>query len=295
MSRIAIVGTGAIGSCFAAELLRTNSHEVLLLSRHARSGLVVTTPDGTTIFPVSTATDVSHRRVQDWVVVAVKTNQTEDAARHLSALVGPSTRVLVLQNGVEARERLRAYLNDDAIIECVVKCAAERLADGTIRRRGQAHLVVALNTAGLELVDLFQGSAVEVTMTDDLVTAKWRKLCINVSGGSITALTQQPMGVLRQPVGRMLAVALIAECAAVGRALGANLDEREQSSILNELLLQPKFATTSMMRARFGQEVLEHDAISGAVLRGAQRLGIEVPITMVVHSLLEIVSGPAIS
>lgn len=286
MSRVAVVGMGAIGSTFAAELLGTNRHEVLLLGRTPRRRLIVTSPDGTADFAVPTVTNIGGPRVQDWVLVAVKATQCEQVAGHLTALTGPATRILMLQNGVESRSRMAPYVDADTVVECVVRCAAERLADGSVRRRGAAQLVLADDGAGREVRELFGGSAAQVILTSDLTTALWRKLCVNVSGGAITALTMQPMGALREPRVSRLAAALIAECAAVGRACGAQINDDERHAILVELLAQPAQATTSMMRARLGAEPLEHDAISGAVLRGAERHGISVPVTRAIDALL---------
>lgn len=256
---------------------------------------MVSTPDGTTSFDVPTATHVGGPRAQDWVFVAVKATQCEQAAELVMALTGPSTRILMLQNGVESRARMVPYVSANTVVECVVRCAAERLTDGSVRRRDPAQLVLADDPAGRDVREMFEGSAAQITLTDDLTTALWRKLCVNVSGGAITALTLQSMRVLREPQVSGLAAALIAECAAVGREHGADIDGDDERAILAALLAQPAEATTSMMRSRLGSEPVEHDAISGAVVRAAERCGISVPITRAVDALLSATtatSGP---
>ncbi len=281
-----MVGAGAIGSTFAAELLRTGRHDVVMVARTPRTELVMVTPDGSTTFDVPVVTGIDDPEPLDWVLVATKANQTDAVAPLVTALSGPSTRVLALQNGVEARARLGPHVGEDAVVECVVQCPAERLPDGTVRRRGPAQLVLADDDAGRELQAMYAGSEADITLTDDLTTALWRKLCVNAAGGGITGLTVRSMGVLHEPRVRELAATLIAECAAVGRAHGARLDADDERAVLDGMLAQPADATTSMMRSRRDGEPVEHDAITGAVFRAAARTGVDVPVTTVVDTLL---------
>jgi 2-dehydropantoate 2-reductase len=291
MARVAIIGVGAIGAVFAAHLLQTKRHELTLYNRSPSTSLTVLTPTGVLQESVEVKSEPVEQIPSDWVLLATKTTQTADASRFLGATCGPGTRVVVLQNGVEAFERVSPYARGAKIIPVVVRCPAERLAGGTVVCRDLAALVVPDGEEGLRIEELFRGSAAQITCSQDINLELWKKLCTNVASGSLTALTARPMSVLRQPSITKLVRSLVSECAMVASAEGARISDHEQSSLVDKMLQQPSDATTSMMRARVAGEELEYDAITGAVLRSAARHELRVPSTTAVHALLDAISG----
>jgi 2-dehydropantoate 2-reductase len=56
-----------------------------------------------------------------------------------------------------------------------------------------AQLIVPATEAGQNFAPLFTGTDIRVTVTPDFVTAAWRKLCLNVAGSAITALTDRTL------------------------------------------------------------------------------------------------------
>ena len=66
-------------------------------------------------------------------------------------------------------------------------------------QRTEATLTVPDNPAGHAFADLFAGGDIALHLTADFRTAAWRKLCLNVAGGAITALTDRSLEVMRQP------------------------------------------------------------------------------------------------
>jgi 2-dehydropantoate 2-reductase len=291
MARVAVIGVGAIGAVFAAHLLQTRRHEVTLYNRRPSTGLKVVTPQGVLEESVNVASEPVGRIPHDWVFLATKTTQTADADRFLGAVCGPDTRVVILQNGVEAFDRLSPYARGAKIVPTVVRCPAERLPGGTVIYRGVAALVVPNGAEGLGIEELFRGSSAQITCSRDIDTELWKKLCTNVAAGSVTAITGRTMSVLRLPSITELVRSLVSECAFVASAEGSFLGDQEQSLVIENMMQQPPDATTSMMRARMAGEELEHDAITGAVLRAAARHDLQVPVTTVVHALLEAISG----
>lgn len=285
---ITIVGAGAIGTCFAAELLAADRHDVTILSRTSRSGITVRTNDGTRTYSCPILRRAACPQLQDWILLATKTPATAQAAEGFGDLLGPGTRVLVLQNGLGAHRRLARWVAPSAIVECVVRCAAERLSDGSVFRRTTPELIVADDSDGHDVARLFAGSRAVVQCVDDFRTEQWRKLCVNASSGSLTALTKRPLGILRDPQIATLAKAMIAETVETARLCGARLAATDIPTILRQLQARPADATTSMLRAFLAGEDLECDAITGAVLRAAARHGVATPVTSVVHALLSV-------
>src|SRR3982074_1621521 len=104
MSKVAIVGPGAIGSVAALAVQQTGRHEAVLCGRRDPGRIrVVDEVTGTTetlTMPVLTSA-AAVQAPAEWVLLAVKAHQTTGAADYLAALSDSSTTVVALQNGVE--------------------------------------------------------------------------------------------------------------------------------------------------------------------------------------------------
>jgi 2-dehydropantoate 2-reductase len=85
---------------------------------------------------------------------------------------------------------------------------------------------------------------------------------------------------------RPAALALGEEAAAVGRAEGAELPEGFVADLLDRFASTPLSFGTSMLYDRRAGRPLEHDAITGAVVRAGRRHGIATPVTEAVDALL---------
>src|SRR2546426_240223 len=192
MTAIAVVGVGAIGGVVAASLAALE-RDFLLCVRQPFDGLVVQTPRGILKARPQVATSVEGLRPVPWVLLATKAHQTAGAGAWLSALADRGTTVVFLQNGVEHEQRVRPYARDATLLPVVVECRAAKRAPGQVIQRAEATLTVPDNRAGHAFADLFAGGDIAVHLTTDFRTAAWRKLCLNVAGGAITALTDRTL------------------------------------------------------------------------------------------------------
>lgn len=221
MARIAIVGVGAIGGAVAGLLAMAGAHEIILCTRRPLGQLTVTMPTGPVHVEARNVTLPDAAGPVDWVMVATKAYDTEGAAKWLPALCADGAPVAVLQNGVEHRERFAPYVDTARLVPVIVECPAERREDGEVRVRGPARMRVEDKPLGRGFAGLFAGSSATIEREADFVTAAWRKLCLN-SIGALNALTLKPAGVLRGEAMGRLALAVVAECVAVGRDAGGS-------------------------------------------------------------------------
>jgi 2-dehydropantoate 2-reductase len=289
MADIAIVGPGAVGGFFAAHLAGIGC-DVVSCARRPFDRYVVTSsiaPVEAPAWAVTHPSELDGIDPVDWVLVGVKAHQTQDAAPWFDRLCGPSTSVVVMQNGVEGEERLRPYAHGADVVAAVVYCGAELTAPGRIRHTNAGTLIVPAGRAVSErLAGLFAGSGARIKLSDDYVTEAWRKLGINVLANGITALTRQPMGVLRRPEVARLAERLLDECWTVARAVGASLSTDDVTQVMEGVARMPVDGATSMYYDRMAGRPTEHDALYGAVVRAGARHGIPTPFAETVAALL---------
>src|SRR5262245_47927089 len=131
MAEVAVVGPGAIG-CAVAAWLAKGGHAVTVCARTAFTDLVIETPDGPIHATPTVLTDPAQATPVDWVLVATKAYDVASTAPWLARLMGPQTRLAVLQNGVTHIERFRTLVPPDRIVPVVVDFPANRTAPGRV-------------------------------------------------------------------------------------------------------------------------------------------------------------------
>jgi 2-dehydropantoate 2-reductase len=288
MARIAIVGVGAIGGAISGLLEMAGGHEITLCTRRSLERLTVTMPDGEVVrIKARNVTAPENAEPVDWVIVATKAYDAKGAAEWLLALCAQGAPVAIVQNGVEHRERFAPYVEQSRLLPVIIDYPVERKANGEVHARGAARMSVEDTPLGSDFAALFAGSPVKMELVDDFTTAAWWKLCLN-SVGALNAITLKPNGVLREEAMGRLAVAMVAECVAVGRAEGARLSESLGEEILAHCRAQTPDGVNSLMADRLAGRRMETDARNGAVVRKGEKHGIPTPLNRMAVTLLEV-------
>ncbi|MDB5455175.1 MAG: 2-dehydropantoate 2-reductase [Caulobacter sp.] len=290
MTSIAVIGPGAVGGTVAAWLAQDPALSVTVCARTAFDALSVDTPDGPITATPRVLTDPTQASPVDWVLIATKTYDAAGAAAWLGGLVGPDTRLAVLQNGVEHVARFSPYVPAARITPAVVDIPAERQGPGRIVQRRYGTILVPDSLDGDAFAALFAGGKIAVSTTPDFKTQAWRKLGINCAG-AVSALTLKPAGVVQRPAIAAIMRDLVAECVAVGRAEGAELDASLVETVIDGYRAAPADSVNSLHADRLAGRPTEIDARNGVIVRLGVRHGIQTPVNAMVVALLEAAAG----
>lgn len=290
--KIAILGAGALG-CAIGAALTEGGHETWLLDSSPihveamrRDGLQVDDAAGSRRVMVRAATQAAEIGAVELVIVLVKSFHTAAAMRGALALVGQTTLVLSLQNGlghedvladVVGRERVLAgktyvggVLRGPGHIESGVKGKATYIGelDGRITSRAQA------------IADAFNSAGLLTTVSDNIVGTMWDKLLINVATGALTGITSLTYGQLYdEPLLKATALAAVSEAMAAAKAAGVTLSiaaPEEAWTLAAEGL--PSSFRTSMLQSLEKGSATEIDFINGSVVHWGERLGVPTPV-----------------
>ena len=286
MARIAIIGVGAIGAVIAALLQSLEQHELILCTRRPLPHLNVETPEGSINISYTNITAPSQAELVDWVIVATKTYDAPGAGAWVEHLCKHGAPVAIIQNGVEHRERFVPYAPTEQIVPVIIDCPAERRAPESVHQRGPAELFIQADMLGRSFAAIFHGSAAQITLTADFLSAAWRKLCIN-SAGSISALLGKPAGVFHDEAIGEATLDVVRECVAVGRAVGAILDDDLPEKVVTQYRDYPINSVNSLLADRLAGRPMETDARIGAIVRYGRQHNIPTPLNGLLLSLLE--------
>lgn len=296
--KIAVVGPGAMGCLFGA-MLSQAGHELWLIDRDskrasqlAREGLLITGVEGETrATPHATdrATDVG---VADLVLIAVKSYDTAGAADSARPLVGPTTTVLTLQNGVGNLEVLTAQLGADRVIGGATAQAATLLGPGRVNHAGVGETIIGEPGGGestrvTEFSSLLSRAGLPTTVTTDLPAVLWGKLTVNAGINAVATLAQVPNGaILDSPALRQAMRSAAGEAAAVGEASGFRAVAADMVKYTEDICRQTAKNTNSMLQDVRRQRRTEIDAINGAVVQQGEAVGVTAPTNRLLATLV---------
>jgi len=287
MTTVAVIGPGAIGGTVAAWLAQVKANEVTVCARTPFEELVVEVPGGRTLTArPKVLTDPDAAVPVDWVIAVTKTYDTEGAARWLRRLVGPSTRVAVIQNGVEHESRFPALASAGRLLPVIIDIPAERTAPGRILQRRDGDITLPRGTLGQSFVDLFVGTKLAPKMTDDFRSAAWRKLVLNAAA-VVNALTLKPAAIIRDAKAARLLHAIVTEALHVGLAIGAKLEDTLPDEVIARYRSMPPEQVNSLLADRLAGRPLEVDARNGVIVRLGAAHGIPTPLNEMAVTLLE--------
>jgi 2-dehydropantoate 2-reductase len=283
---MAVIGAGAIGGVLAQAASQAG-HDVTLCVRTPIPSLSVTRDGEVSQVPARiTADPGSLTGPADWVLLTTKGYQTAGAAPWLRRLAGPDTVVVAVQNGVDHTERLAPLRLPGPVLPALAYIAARRDGPGQVVHVSGRRAVVPYGAAGTAFAALLAGGPVDVELSPDFLTAAWRKLLTNVAANPVTALTGQTLGVLGSPGIPWLVHGLLTEAVAAGAAAGAGLSAADVADTLDFYARFDAGTGTSMLEDRLAGRPTEHEEITGAVVRTADRHGVDVPLNRAVLALL---------
>lgn len=297
--RIAIFGAGGVGGYFGACLARAGE-EVGFVARgeHLRAmattGLQIRSPLGDFKLDRVRAThDASQLAPVDLVLLAIKAWQLPQATPALASLLGPSTFVLPLLNGIETSTCLEAVLGPGRVLKGLTRIVSRISTPGVITHVGVQPTIVfkepdnTTSTRIRRLRDLLENAGIRAVIPEDVDRALWEKFIFVVAVGGVGAVSRANVGVMRQVAEtRGLLTEVMEEIYDLARVRGVNLKEDTIPRAMKFLDDMPADATASLQRDLAAGRPSELEAWTGAVVRLGRESGLPTPRNDFIHSSL---------
>jgi len=298
--RVTVVGAGAVGGYFGARLaargvpvtfwVRPTRAEVL-----RTQGLVVHSPLGDVhVAEPHVVTEVGALSGSDLVLLAVKNYHLPALVADLAQLAGSGTCVLPLLNGIEHYDLLDRHLGRSWVLGATAQIFASLDANGAVRHTGALHhLTVGPRAAGQEplcqeFAALCLEAGVPCQVREDITPAIWTKFVMIVALAGVTAAARVPVGsVVGHAATEAVFRTVLGEMLALAEAEGVVLPAAFAADLMARLRTLPAAATTSLLEDLVHGRPLELDALLGAAIRRARRLGAAVPTVETLFGLLE--------
>lgn len=297
--KIAIVGTGAMGSVYAA-LLGAAGHEIWAIDAwqaHVEAmranGLRLEGASGDRTVRLHATTDAEQVGPCDLVIIATKVMHVAQAAEATKALLGRDTLVLSIQNGLGGPDTAARVLGHERMLVGVVGGFG-----ASMKGPGHAHhngweLVRLGEFAGrvsprLEKVaEVWRSGGFKVKCFDDIDQLVWEKLICNVCYSGTCAITERTIiEVVEDPDLWKVASGCAQEAFALAKARGVKLEIADCVEYVRAFGLKIPNARPSVLLDHMAGRASEIDAINGAIPPAAEAVGGTSPYNEVISGLI---------
>ncbi|RZZ81653.1 ketopantoate reductase family protein [Pseudoxanthomonas winnipegensis] len=293
--RIAVMGAGAVG-CYYGAMLARAGHAVTLIGRAPlveavqAHGLRLESAAFDGVVALQASTDAAAAAEAELVLCCVKSGDTETAGAALAPWLAPQAQVLSLQNGVDNAARLAQALRHP-VIPTVVYVGTEMAGPAHVRHHGRGELVIGAGATSAALAAMLTEAGIPSEVSDHVAEALWAKLVINCCYNALSAISQQPYGLLVQAPGiKDTMRAVFDECTAVAAAASITLpDDLWDATYGLARNMAGQRSSTAQDLARGRPSEIDH--LNGAVVRLGREHGIATPVNHTLWSLVKLLEA----
>lgn len=299
--KIAIMGSGGVGGYYGGRLAKAGE-EVTFIARGPHlaalrgKGLRVKSHFGDFDLPSVNATDdPAGVGPVELVIVATKAYGLDAAAEAMQPLMGETTTVLPLLNGVDIAERLGAILGAGRVMPGLCMLSSFIAEPGVIHQVTPFEYIKFGETSGeasergQTIEAVMKGAEINAELSTDIALEIWNKFIVLAAMAGLTSVSRSPVGLVRSdPDLRAMLAGLIGEAEALGRAKGVNLAPDLAERLMAQIDGVPAEAKPSMLMDLEAGRPLELEVIQGTLIKMGAELGIETPVARFIYAALKL-------
>ncbi|MBN1828076.1 MAG: 2-dehydropantoate 2-reductase [Deltaproteobacteria bacterium] len=297
---IAVMGTGGVGGYFGS-LLAKSGQSVMFIARGAHfeaiheRGIEIKSVFGDfTIKPARVTDNPAKVGPADLVIVATKTYHTDAVAQAIRPMVGDETVVMSLQNGVDAADRIGAFVGMEHMIGATTWLSAAIEEPGVIGQYSQFRRIAFGELNGEKssrtqrIFDVLNATGAVIELVDNITKVLWTKFVFISAVSALGGLTRLPFGDYRNvPEARAILTSAIQEVAAVARAKGIQLDDDVVEKTLVFIDSSAPVIKPSFQRDLEAGRVSELESMIGIVVQLSSDLGIAAPVMNLAYGAIK--------
>ncbi len=288
--KIAVVGTGAMGSVYAA-LLADAGNEVWAVDtwgEHVAAmrerGLRVEGASGDRTVRLNATTDIADAGPCDLYILATKADGVGAAARAITPHMTDASLVLTIQNGLGAGERIAEHMPVSGVLLGVAEgFGASMRGPGHAHHSGMKLIRIGEMTGGSmtraeAIAQIWRDAGFDVKAFTDIEQLIWEKYVCNCTFSAPCTVFDCTIGeIMAAPDRWAIAVGCAKETYAIGKAKGVNFSYDDPVVYVTAFGQRMPDARPSMLLDHHAKRRSEIDALNGmAPVLGAQ-LGIPTP------------------
>jgi 2-dehydropantoate 2-reductase len=296
--RIAVVGSGAIGTYYGGKLAAGGCDVHFLmrgdLSEVRRNGLRIRGEDEDIhVAPINCYNSTKEIGPCDLVLIAVKATSNGDLLELIPPLLHDGTLLMTLQNGLGNEEFLSRHFGVERVLGGLCFICLSRVSPGVVERYDYGHITIGeygreRGERTHEIAELFKRCGIKCNVAENLALERWRKLVWNIpfNGLSILAGGIDTAAILADADLRRAVLGLMDEVVGAARKCGYGLEDSAVREQIKRTETMGAYKPSTLLDFEAGKP-LEIEAIWGEALRRAIAAQAPTPRLEVIYSLLK--------
>lgn len=285
MKKIIVLGSGAIGSVFAALLSKKN--DVLIVGRKEhvekinKDGLQLT-ENVNKKFYLKATTKINSISSDTIILLTVKAHETEQTIINIRNKIKDDTIIVCIQNG----------LGSDEIVRNLVSCKVVRAVTmiGSIFLKNGVVQVTTLENTFISdkekiILDLFSDSNIPIKKTKNINKIVWEKLVINCVINGLGSVLRVKNNQLQSKYLKDIKIDIVKECIAVAKKEGVTL----KTSIYKTVgkIIRSSTNINSILQDLLKHKKTEIDFLNGAVVNLGKKHNIKTPVNEMILNIIK--------
>jgi 2-dehydropantoate 2-reductase len=286
ISKVIIVGLGAIGSIYAAKLKQydPNCVRVLVdkdrLERYRANGIVFNgvRQDFSYVLPEP------NPEPADLILIATKADALQDAIRAIEGFVHDETIILALLNGITSEEKIAERYGWDKVLHSYFIGHGSTRSGNAVTFDGVGLIVFGEANAQARparidtMSRFFDRARIDYDVPDDILFSMWCKFVVNVGINQASVILRASYGTFQQhEKAYAIVVELMQEAVLIAQQVGIHNVEALLPWSENFIRNMPPAFKSSMLQDIEAGKKTEVDLFGGAICALGEKYGVPTP------------------
>ncbi len=300
--KIAILGTGAMGSIYAA-LFKEAGNTVIAIdvweehvSKISKDGLIIDGPNGDRkISGIIASKNIDSAKNCDLYIISTKADDVGNAAKSISKLINQDSIVLTIQNGLGASERIKKYISPKNVLLGVAEGFGASIVNaGHVHHNAMRQIRIGEMNGGItnrlkKIEELWREAGFNANAYEDINQLIWEKFLCNVFlSAPCTVFECNIGGILNTPSFQSIALGCMFEAFEIGKLRKIKFSFSDPKKYVLDFAKVMPNANPSMRLDHLSRKKSEIDSINGIVPKLANRHGTLAPYNETLSEIIRV-------
>ena len=298
MTKILVIGAGAIGSFYSAKLAQVGV-EVTLWCRSdydfvKKNGIKIESYEGNFQFnPHKILQNLDEINDEfDYILIATKALPTIDIPDLIKNILKPKTKIILIQNGIHIEKNIAENFPNNELISVIAFIGVSRKSAGIICHQEYGKLIIGTYGAKASesvhfLEKLWKKSGIEVVVTDEILLERWKKLVWNGAFNPLSVVlgAKSTVEILNNDLALNLVKNVMNEICNLAKIDNCELPaDVIEKNIVATQKMKP-YKTSMLLDFEAGRE-MEIEAILGNAIKFAQSKSLSTPYLSTIYAVI---------
>ena len=298
MTKILVIGAGAIGSFYSAKLAQVGA-EITLWCRSdydfiKKNGIKIESYEGDFQF-------IPHKILKnlneiddefDYILIATKALQTIDIPALIKNILKAKTKIILIQNGIHIEKNIAENFPNNELISAIAFIGVSRKSVGVICHQEYGKIIIGTygkkaSDAVHFLENLWKKSGIEVVVTDEILLERWKKLVWNGAFNPLSVVLRgkNTAEILNSDLALNLVKNIMNEICNLAKIDNCELpSDVIEKNIVATQKMKP-YKTSMLLDFEAGRE-MEVEAILGNAIKFAQSKSMSTPYLSTIYAII---------